>query len=504
MRGGVPALFKFYFYIKGLLLSLKTFTPRLRLAGLQYDATSSFAPLGCDASKSLMTSEFLALNAVFAGEVLTVAQLNQAVGRLLENGLPPVWVRGEISNFTQAASGHWYFTLKDKQAAVRTVMFRSRAGAVGFVPRAGEQVEVRARACLYEPRGDYQLQADGMRRAGLGDLYEAFLRLKEQLAAEGLFDAQRKRIPPRLPRAIGVITSLRAAALRDVLSVLARRAPQVLVVIYPAPVQGADAALRLVQTLALANQRAEVDTLLLVRGGGSIEDLYSFNNEALARQVAASKIPVICGVGHETDFTIVDFVADVRAPTPTAAAELACPARLTLLARVRTAAQALAKAQQRRLERAAQRLDRLTAQWLLPRQRLAYRHHRLEHLRHRLVGAWRGPQQLRGARIELAVQGLNHHAPDPVRATARVQDLLRSLRRAHIRLLTMRRSHVTAWVGRLQSLNPEHTLARGYTIVRDAQGRIVRDATSLSFGQALELSFAHGVAVVQVQSARDD
>ena len=194
-------------------------------------------------------------------------------------------------------------------------MFRSRASAVGFVPRAGDQVEIRARVSLYEPRGDYQLQVDAMRRAGLGNLYEAFLRLKEQLASEGLFDPARKRELAPLPRAIGVITSLHAAALRDVLSALARRAPQVPVIIYPAPVQGADAAGRLAAQVRLANQRAEVDTLLLVRGGGSIEDLWSFNDEALAREVAASAIPVVSGVGHETDFTIVDFVADLRAPT---------------------------------------------------------------------------------------------------------------------------------------------------------------------------------------------
>src|SRR5690606_17475927 len=241
--------------------------------------------------ESLMTAQFPVRNDVFARDIMTVAQLNQAVGQLLERNIPPLWVRGEISNFTQAASGHWYFTLKDSRAAVRAVMFRGRASAVGFVPRAGDQVEIRARVSLYEPRGDYQLQADAMRRAGLGNLYEAFLRLKTQLAAEGLFDDSVKRKPVALPRAIGVVTSLHAAALRDVLSALARRAPQVPVVIYPAPVQGADAAARLAAQVQAANARQEVDTLLLVRGGGSIEDLWSFNDETLARLVAASQIP---------------------------------------------------------------------------------------------------------------------------------------------------------------------------------------------------------------------
>ncbi|WP_313381134.1 exodeoxyribonuclease VII large subunit, partial [Achromobacter insolitus] len=203
-----------------------------------------------------MTIESTVTNNVFARDILTVAQLNQAVGQLLERSIPALWVRGEISNFTAAASGHWYFTLKDSRASVRAVMFRSRASSVGFLPRAGDQVEIRARVSLYEPRGDYQLQADAMRRAGLGNLYEAFLRLKEQLASEGLFDPARKREPVHLPRAIGVVTSLHAAALRDVLSALARRAPQVPVIIYPAPVQGADAAGRLAAQVRIANQRA--------------------------------------------------------------------------------------------------------------------------------------------------------------------------------------------------------------------------------------------------------
>lgn len=271
-----------------------------------------------------MTTGFAVKDDAFARDVLSVAQLNQAVGQLLERNIPALWVRGEVSNFTQAASGHWYFTLKDARAAVRAVMFRGRAAAVGFVPRPGDEVEIRARVSLYEPRGDYQLQAEAMRRAGVGNLYEAFLLLKERLAAQGLFDPERKRTPPRLPRAIGVVTSLHAAALRDVLSALARRAPQVPVVIYPAAVQGAEAARALAAQVRAASQRAEVDTLLLVRGGGSIEDLWSFNDEELAYAVAECAMPVISGVGHETDFTIADFVADVRAPTPTAAAELAC------------------------------------------------------------------------------------------------------------------------------------------------------------------------------------
>jgi len=266
---------------------------------------------------SLMTIGFAVTDDAFTREILSVAQLNQAVGQLLERSVPALWVRGEVSNFTQAASGHWYFTLKDSRAAVRTVMFRGRAQSVGFVPRPGDQVEVRARVSLYEPRGDYQLQADAMRRAGVGNLYETFLRLKEKLAGEGLFDAEVKRTPLRLPRAIGVITSLHAAALRDVLSALARRAPQVPVVIYPAPVQGADSAPRLTAQLQRANARAEVDTLLLVRGGGSRTDLVAFDSERLARAVATMPVPVLVGVGHEIDSSVVDGKQSVILPQVT-------------------------------------------------------------------------------------------------------------------------------------------------------------------------------------------
>ncbi|CAB3851285.1 exodeoxyribonuclease VII large subunit [Achromobacter mucicolens] len=449
-----------------------------------------------------MTIELPVTNNAFAREILTVAQLNQAVGQLLERSIPALWVRGEISNFTQAASGHWYFTLKDSRAAVRAVMFRSRASAVGFVPRAGDQVEIRARVSLYEPRGDYQLQADAMRRAGLGNLYEAFLRLKEQLASEGLFDPARKREPVRLPRAIGVITSLHAAALRDVLSALARRAPQVPVIIYPAPVQGADAASKLAAQLRLANERAEVDTLLLVRGGGSIEDLWSFNDEDLARQVAVSEIPVISGVGHETDFTIVDFVSDLRAPTPTAAAELACAPRAELLGRVMQTLQTMVRGQQRRLERAAQRLDRATAQLVSPAQRLQHQRERLNSLQYRLASGWSAPQGRRTARVNLLAQRLSHRVPDTGRAAERLAGAVRRLGQAQTRLLVERRNRLAAASAQLRALDPGNTLARGYAIARDEQGRIVRDAAALSAGQPLDLSFAQGGAQVQVQSTR--
>jgi len=450
-----------------------------------------------------MTVTFPGINDAFQRDVLTVAQLNQSVGELLERHVPVLWVRGEISNFMQAASGHWYFTLKDSRAAVKVVMFRSRASSVGFVPKPGDEVEVRARVSLYEPRGDYQLQADAMRRGGLGNLYEAFMRLKTQLASEGLFDESVKRTPVALPRAIGVVTSLHAAALRDVLSALARRAPQVPVIVYPAPVQGADAAMKLAQQVVLANERNEVDTLLVVRGGGSLEDLWSFNDESLARAIAASAIPVISGVGHETDFTIVDFVADVRAPTPTAAAELACVPRADLLDRIGYAAQRLHRVQERRLSQATQRFDRAVALLVSPARRLEHQAERLNGLRHRLAAAWQAPQSRRTARLDRVSQRLPYALPDTERSKDRVSALMNRLKQAQARQLGTLQARTTAISAHLRALNPQHTLARGYAIVRDEQGEIVRDTTRLSSGDTLDVTFAQGNAAVQVVRTSD-
>lgn len=381
--------------------------------------------------------------------ILSVTQLNRQVGKLLETCFSQIWVRGEISNFTRAASGHWYFSIKDEAAAVRAVMFRGRTAAVGFLPQAGDRCEFRVQVSLYEPRGDYQVQVESLRRAGRGDLHEAFLRLKDKLTAEGLCDTERKRPIMPMPRAIGVVTSLAAAALRDVLSVMVRRAPHVRVVIYPSPVQGREAAGQLVAALNGAIARQEVDTLLLVRGGGSLEDLWSFNDEALARAVAASPIPVISGVGHETDFTIADFVSDLRAPTPTAAAELCCDSRALSLGRLSTALSDLGAAQRRLLDRAAMRLDRAASLLISPQQRL-------ERQRQTLVGVVR--------RMELSLQR---------ERAARSQ-----------RLRTATRT--------LAALDPHSVVRRGYAIVRGSKGGVVKNALDLKIGERLDVELGNG------------
>lgn len=437
-------------------------------------------------------------------EVLMVSQLNRAVATVLESAFPLYWVRGEVSNFTAAASGHWYFTVKDERAAVRAVMFRGRAAQVGFQPRVGDRVEVRARVSLYEPRGDFQLQVQGMRRAGVGSLYEAFLRLKEKLAAEGLLDGERKRPIPRLPQAIGIITSLRAAALRDVLTCLARRAPQVPIFVYPAAVQGAEAPGQLLAALQQANAHAAAEVLLMVRGGGSIEDLWAFNDEALARAVAASPIPVVSGVGHESDFTIVDLVADVRAPTPTAAAEIACVARQELLAALQGQVRALCRAQERRLDRLLQRLDRAAMALVSPGQRVQRQAEQLQQLRARLLRAQ--AVRLDRARRQLETIGLDRVSP--LRRLGQQQHQLETLRHRLQRglesLQRERQVSLKALDQRLQALGPQQTLARGYAIVRNDEGRVLRDASQLQAGSTLRLDLAHGAAAVVVQATRSE
>ena len=389
-------------------------------------------------------------DAVASGlRVLSVTQLLRSVRDTLERRFPLAWVRGELSNLSRAPSGHCYFTLKDGQAQVDCVMFRSRAAALDWEPRDGLEVEVRALPTLYEPKGRFQLTVEGMRRAGLGPLYERFLKLKERLAAEGLFDERAKKEIPPHPRTIGVVTSLAAAALRDVLTTLARRNPAIPVIVYPAPVQGEGAAERMITMLKRAARRAECDVLLLVRGGGSIEDLWQFNEEALARAIRASPIPVVVGVGHETDFTIADFAADRRAPTPTAAAELVSPARTELLSQVADCARRLSREMQRKIQYAGQALDACARRLVHPAARL------------------RSYQQLvtqLNARLAFAFSHKVH------RCQARLAELGATL----------------------VSLDPAAVLGRGYSITYDASGAVIRNSSSVSAGERITTQLAQG------------
>lgn len=442
--------------------------------------------------ETLMTIESQVTDSLATRDILTVSQLNQAVSRLLEKSFVSTWVRGEISNFTQAASGHWYFTLKDDAASVRAVMFRSRAAAIGFVPRSGESVELRGKVTLYEARGEYQLQVESMRRAGLGSLYEAFVQLKNKLAAEGLFDASNKRDIPQHPRAIGVVTSLGAAALRDVLTAMARRAPHVPIVIYPAMVQGSEAPLQLRKALALANDRQEVDTILLVRGGGSLEDLWSFNDESLARDIASSLIPVVSGVGHETDFTIADFVADLRAPTPTAAAELVCATRQALLEQVSRCFGMMQNHFNRQIERLSQRVDLAAGAIVSPAQRLAHQFERLTGLGYRLIHAWQRQSSLRSTRFDRSFASLGRLLPSLDASKARLERNATAMILAQANQKSRLVARFELAEAQLRALSPENTLARGYAIVRNQAGDIVKHSGQVQAGQLIHIKLGEG------------
>lgn len=413
-----------------------------------------------------------------------VAGLVEAVAQSLAERFSVVVVGGEISGFTRASSGHCYFTLKDADglaASLRCAMFRRAAAMLDFSPADGALVELRGRVAVYEPRGELQFVVEAMRRAGAGTLYEQFLKLRARLAAEGLFDAEAKRALPAHPQRIGVITSAAGAALHDVLTALARRAPQVQVVVYPSPVQGAEAPPALVNALRTANERAEVDVLLLVRGGGSLEDLWAFNDERVVRAVASSALPIVCGVGHETDVTLSDLAADLRAPTPTAAAELAAPSREALLQQLASLERALMLRLDHRLQTVGQRLDRLALRLARPSDVLARQRRLLDLLAQRAAAA-------PGRRVELQRQRLAHLAPRPQRALAE------TLRRQSTRLDSLE--------ARLQALDPQHVLARGYAWLDDGQGGAITSAHALLPGHEVRAVLADGSVDMRVLQVR--
>ncbi|PKO34789.1 MAG: exodeoxyribonuclease VII large subunit [Betaproteobacteria bacterium HGW-Betaproteobacteria-7] len=429
--------------------------------------------------------------------ILSVSGLNRLVRQCLESTFPLTWVGGEISNLTYAASGHVYFSLKDAGAQVRCVMWRSRAQLLGWRLENGQQVEARTLVSFYEPRGEFQLNVEAIRRAGQGDLYERFLRLKGQLEAEGLFAADGKRPLPAFPRRIAIVTSLQAAALRDVLSTLHRRAPHIAISLFPTPVQGEGAGQRIADALSNASD-SDCDLILLCRGGGSIEDLWAFNEECVARAIRACRIPVIAGVGHETDFTIADFAADLRAPTPTAAAEMAAPERAALL----TGLAAVHSQLQRRLERALderqQRLDWLAGRLLHPAERLAQRRQQVESLTRRLGLA--STRRTDNSRLVLltASRRLEGARPQPARLGERVSLHGRQLVRQMDWQLSRQQMKLNALANGLKQLDPHAVLNRGYALVTGADGRAVRNAAALTPGNTLKLDFARGSALATV------
>jgi exodeoxyribonuclease VII large subunit len=393
--------------------------------------------------------------------ILTVAELNRLAREVLEMSFPLFWVSGEVSNFTKAASGHWYFSLKDTTAQVKCVMFKGRNSYVDFMPREGDKIEARCTVTLYEARGDFQLTVEFVQKAGLGTLFEAFEKLKIKLEHEGLFDAAFKNAIAKFPRTIGIVTSKDAAALRDVLTTLKRRNPNINVIIYPTPVQGKGAAALIAKAIHTANVRAECDTLIICRGGGSMEDLWQFNEEIVARAIDDSAIPTISGVGHETDFTICDFVADVRAATPTAAAELACQDASNLKAQLMQLWSRLGRHMNADLQSNAQKLDYLSRRLISPIQQIENKVNQISLLENRM---------------DIALQGI----------------------------LKSHRQHVLQLKNSLEQLNPKNVLARGYAMVSNEAGEIVSSAQQLKVGNAVNLIFEQGSANATIVHIKSD
>lgn len=404
-------------------------------------------------------------------QILTVSDLNRLAREVLEQSFPLFWVSGEVSNFTRAASGHWYFSLKDQTAQVKCVMFKGRNSYIDFIPREGDKIEARATVTLYEARGDFQLTVEFVQKAGLGALFEAFEKLKAKLAHEGLFDAAFKKPIPTNPSTIGIVTSPDAAALRDVLTTLKRRNPNIRVIIYPTPVQGKGAAAMITKAIRTASKRDEIDTLIICRGGGSMEDLWQFNEEVVARAIDDCPIPTISGVGHETDFTICDFVADMRAATPTAAAELACVDIRVLQNQLLNLQNQLNKQVNFLLNQSAQKLDFLARRLISPQQQIENRAIQIKQLQHRLTLA-----------MQQNMQSHQH------------------------RLLRLASS--------IEQLNPNAVLARGYAIVHSEISQndllnplpkqLITDAQQINPESRLHITFYKGSAAANVVSIQTD
>lgn len=386
---------------------------------------------------------------------LSVSELNAIARQLLENQLSGLWIRGEISNLTRASSGHYYFVLKDENAQIRCALFRQNALRLDMPLREGDAIELNGKISIYEARGEYQITVNQIRMLGLGDLHTQFERMKQRLQAEGLFDSARKRRLPEMPRAIGIVSSLAAAALRDVASTLKRRAPHIPLIVYPTPVQGAGSENQITQAIELSGQRNEVDVLMICRGGGSIEDLWAFNEEIVVRAIAACPIPTVSGVGHETDFTLADFAADVRAPTPTAAAELVSPHQQEIIQKIKQLQQKNHQHLQQRYQNHCQQLDWLAKQLRHPREQIQQQQQQLNQF-----------QAALSHQIMWQIQQKNQQLQN--------QTVL------------------------LEALSPQHILQRGFAIVQNTRGKVVSASGSLKQGQKLHITFADGMRDVRV------
>lgn len=441
-------------------------------------------------------------------DIYTPSRLNREARLLLEGNLPALWVEGEISNFSRPASGHWYFSLKDESAQLRAAMFRQRNMLSTFVPKDGMRVLVRGRVSLYEPRGDYQFIADFIEPGGEGALRRQFELLKAKLAAAGLFAAERKKTLPKLPRRIGVVTSPTGAAIRDILNILQRRFPMVPVLIYPVPVQGAGAAEKIAEAIAFASSQSNCDVLIVARGGGSLEDLWAFNEEIVARAIFNCLIPIVTGIGHEIDFTIADFTADVRAPTPSGAAELVVPDSAEWLRALTNWDIRLGRALQRSMSRHTERAGMLSRRLerLHPGVQLRHRAQRIDELEMHLQRCFRHQLQTRRSQLAEQIAHLRRVSPKVKLALAggRLDALSTTLPGLMQRHLEKQRERYSLAARTLNVVSPLATLNRGYAIVTDASGKVVSDANSLHVQSQIEARVANGKIRARVESIVHD
>ena len=438
------------------------------------------------------------MSELFAPSSISVSELNALAKALLEDHLAGLWIAGEVSNLTRAASGHYYFSLKDSRAQVRCAMFKGAAMRLAKPLKEGDHIEVSGKISIYEARGEFQITVNEVRLKGLGQLYEAYERLKAQLQAEGAFSAERKKPLPARPQCIGIVTSLAAAALRDVVTTLNRRAPEIPVIVYPTPVQGTGSELQIAQAIKTASQRAECDVLIVCRGGGSIEDLWAFNEEPVVRAIEACAIPVVSGVGHETDFTLADFVADVRAPTPTGAAELVSPNRQESLHRLAQAQGRLKTVLEQRYFDASQKLDWLARQIRHPRQKLDEQRTYIHKLAQTLSYSMTQNVRAHTARFERQTQALQHYRPDISVYRQDIDRFQTTLSHAFRQLLAQRRQSLTAQTALLEAVSPQQILERGFSVVKNTRGQVIRNADVLKQGQKLHITFADGETDVRV------
>lgn len=438
------------------------------------------------------------MSELFAPSSISVSELNALAKALLEDHLAGLWIAGEVSNLTRAASGHYYFSLKDSRAQVRCAMFKGAAARLAKPLKEGDHIEVAGKISIYEARGEFQITVNEVRLKGLGQLYEAYERLKAQLQAEGAFAAELKKLLPARPQCIGIVTSLAAAALRDVVTTLKRRAPEIPVIVYPTSVQGAGSEFQIAQAIKTASQRAECDVLIVCRGGGSIEDLWAFNEEPVVRAIEACAIPIVSGVGHETDFTLADFVADVRAPTPTGAAELVSPNRQESLHRLAQAKGRLKTVLEQRYFDASQKLDWLARQIRHPRQKLDEQRTHIHKLAQTLSYLMTQNVRAHTARFERQTQALQHFRPDISVYRQDIDRFQTTLSHAFRQLLAQRRQSLTAQTALLEAVSPQQILERGFSVVKNTRGQVIRNANALKQGQKLHIIFAEGETDVRV------